>query len=40
MFKIPYVNLTAQWQEEKLDLLPIIEKILRQNNIEYVQSFR
>jgi dTDP-4-amino-4,6-dideoxygalactose transaminase len=28
MFKIPYVNLTAQWQEEKLELLPIIENIL------------
>jgi dTDP-4-amino-4,6-dideoxygalactose transaminase len=28
MYKIPYVNLVAQWQDEKDDLLPIIEKIL------------
>jgi dTDP-4-amino-4,6-dideoxygalactose transaminase len=28
MHKIPYVNLVAQWQEEKEELLPIIEKIL------------
>ena len=28
MYKIPYVNLVAQWQEEKEELLPIIEKIL------------
>lgn len=28
MFKIPYVNLAAQWLEEKEELLPIIEKIL------------
>ena len=26
--RIPYVNLKAQWQEEKDDLLPIIEKVL------------
>ena len=25
---IPYVNLQAQWKEEKDDLLPIIEKVL------------
>ena len=28
MYKIPYVNLVAQWQDEKEDLLPIIEEIL------------
>ena len=28
MYKIPYVNLVAQWQEEKEELLPIIEKVL------------
>ena len=27
--QIPYVNLQAQWEEEKDDLLPIIEKVLR-----------
>jgi len=27
--RIPYVNLQAQWEEEKEDLLPIIEKVLR-----------
>ena len=26
--RIPYVNLKAQWEEEKDDLLPIIEKVL------------
>jgi dTDP-4-amino-4,6-dideoxygalactose transaminase len=26
--RIPYVNLQAQWKEEKDDLLPIIEKVL------------
>ena len=26
--EIPYINLSAQWEEEKKDLLPIIEKIL------------
>ena len=25
--RIPYVNLQAQWKEEKDDLLPIIEKV-------------
>jgi len=28
MHKIPYVNLAAQWQDEKDELLPIIEKVL------------
>ena len=26
--QIPYVNLQAQWKEEKDELLPIIEKVL------------
>ena len=26
--RIPYVNLQAQWNDEKDDLLPIIEKVL------------
>ena len=26
--KIPYVNITAQWQEERNELLPIIDRIL------------
>ena len=25
---IPYVNLAAQWEDEKIDLLPIIEKVM------------
>lgn len=28
MIKIPYVNLSAQWQEERAELLPIIDKVL------------
>ena len=28
MYNIPYVNLKAQWQEEKQELMPIIENIL------------
>ncbi|MBC8226213.1 MAG: DegT/DnrJ/EryC1/StrS family aminotransferase [Gammaproteobacteria bacterium] len=27
--KIPYINLSAQWEDEKNDLLPIIENVLR-----------
>ena len=26
--QIPYVNMKAQWQEERNELLPIIDKIL------------
>ena len=26
--KIPYVNIKAQWQEERNELLPIIDRIL------------
>lgn len=36
MFKIPYVNLVAQWQDEKKDLLPIIEEILASG--QYISS--
>ena len=25
---IPYVNLAAQWEDEKIDLLPIIERVM------------
>ena len=27
-YKIPYINLSAQWNEEKAILLPIIEKVM------------
>jgi dTDP-4-amino-4,6-dideoxygalactose transaminase len=30
--KVPYVNLPAQWEMEKADLLPIIEKVLASGN--------
>ena len=26
--QIPYVNLSAQWQEDRSELLPIIDKVL------------
>ncbi len=32
--KIPYVNLSAQWEDEKKDLLPIIESVLKSG--EYI----
>lgn len=36
MYNIPYVNLAAQWQEEKQELLPIIEEILASG--QYISS--
>ena len=36
MYKIPYVNLAAQWQDEKEELLPIIENILASG--QYIAS--
>ena len=26
--QIPYINLSAQWQEDRSELLPIIDKVL------------
>ena len=36
MIEVPYVNLSAQWNEERDDLLPIIESILESG--QYVGS--
>ena len=36
MREIPYVNLSAQWNDEQEALLPIIEEVLRGGN--YVGS--
>ena len=30
--KIPYVNLKAQWETEKSELMPIIESVLASGN--------
>ena len=40
--KIPYVNLSAQWESEKHELLPIIEKVMASGSFilgEMVESF-